>query len=145
MKKHCTKNTIKKQAFSLVELIVVILILGILASAVSLEVFSYLGESKVTKAKTDIETFSKAIEQFRMRNNGYPETLDDLTGVETDDDSEPFVYIKRIVKDPWGNDYVYIPDTDNEYDIICYGQDGEEGGDGLDADITNFESIEDEE
>lgn len=137
------KIKVQRKFFSLIELIVVVLILGILASAASLKLFSYLGESKVTKAKTDIETFSKAIEQFRMRSNAYPEELEDLMGVESEDDAEPFVYLKKIVKDPWGNEYVYIPNTDNEYDLICYGQDGEEGGEGLDADITNYEVVED--
>jgi general secretion pathway protein G len=138
-------KSISRKHFSLVELIVVVLILGILASAASIKVVSYLGESKVTKAKTDIQTISKSVEQFRMRNSTFPETLDDLLGVETEDDTEPFVYLDKIPKDPWGNDYVYIPDTDHEYDIVSYGQDGEEGGDGLDADITNYESDEDED
>jgi general secretion pathway protein G len=137
-------NSLRIKYFSLIELIVVVLILGILASVASLKLFSYLGESKVTKAKTDIETFTKAIEQFRMRNNSFPEAFEDLMGIETEDDTEPFVYLRKIVKDPWGNEYEYIPDTENEYDIICYGQDGEEGGEGLDADITNHDS-EDEE
>ncbi len=135
-----TSHSIKRKYFSLIELIVVVLILGILASAASLELISFLGESKVTKAKTDIETFTKAIEQFRMRNSTYPEALEDLMGVETEDDTEPFVYLKKIPTDPWGNPYEFIPDTDNEYDIISYGADGEEGGDGFDADITNYDS-----
>jgi general secretion pathway protein G len=145
--KNQKKPMLIKKAFSLVEMVVVLLIIGILATFVSLEVIDYLGEAKVTKAKADIEKVSQAIDEYRLRNDQYPETLEDLLGGENEEGEEMKKYFKgnSIPKDPWGRDYEYIPDTDNKYDLISYGKDGEDGGEGLDADITNFDSEEDEE
>jgi len=139
------KYTIKRQFFfSLIELIVVVLILGVLAAAASLKLFDYLGDSKVTQAKTDIQTFSKASELFRMDSGRYPEELQELLGVESEDGEKGKSYVKKVNLDPWGNDYSFNLIEDEEYEIISYGRDGEEGGEGLDADITNLESEEEE-
>ena len=135
---------LKKNAFSLIELIVVVLILGVLAAAASLKLFDYLGESKVTQAKTDLQTISKALELYRMDKGSYPEELPMLMGEDNEDGSEGRAYMKKLVKDPWGNDYVYLPIDDESYELVSYGRDGEEGGEGLDADITNLEEDEEE-
>jgi general secretion pathway protein G len=129
----------RKSKFSLIELIVVVLILGVLAAAASLKLFDYLGDSKVTQAKTDIQTFAKAAELFRMDQGRYPEELPELLGVETDE-GKGKSYVKKINSDPWGNDYSYSLVDEGEYEIISYGRDGEEGGEGLDTDITNLDS-----
>ena len=134
---------LQKHGFSLIELIVVVLILGILAAAASLKLFDYLGKSKITQAKTDIQTLSKAVELFRMDRNRFPEELNELIQQETSNQNETSkAYIKKLVKDPWGNDYVYIPDEDGNFEIVSYGRDGAEGGEGLDADISNIEPQE---
>jgi general secretion pathway protein G len=130
---------IKRRGFSLIELIVVVLILGVLAAAASLKLFDYLGDSKITQAKTDIQTFSKAIELYRMDNGSYPEELTQLMEQDDADEGQSKSYLKKLVKDPWGNDYAYLPIDDNVYELISYGRDGEEGGEDLDADITNME------
>lgn len=135
----------KRSSFSLIELIVVVLILGVLAAAASLKLFDYLGDSKVTQAKTDIQTFSKASELFRMDQGRYPEELQELMGVEDEEEGNGKSYVKKITKDPWGNEYSYNLVDEEEYEIISYGRDGEEGGEGLDADITNLEVEEEEE
>jgi general secretion pathway protein G len=135
----------KKRYFSLIELIVVVLILGILAAAVALNLFDYLGSSKVTQAKTDILTISEAVELYRMDHNQFPEELMELLSQEesTENGVVSKSYIKKLSKDPWGNDYIYLPDEDGHFEIISYGRDGEEGGEGLDADISNLENVED--
>jgi general secretion pathway protein G len=126
----------------LIELIVVVLILGILAAAASLKLFDYLDDAKVTQVKTDIQTLSKAVELYRMDQGSYPEELNDLMGSENEDGSEGRTYLKKMVNDPWENPYVYLPIDDQEYEIVSYGRDGEEGGEGLDADITNLDTEE---
>ena len=132
-----------RRRFSLIELIVVVLILGILAAAASLKLFDYLGQSKITQARTDIQTLCKAVELFRMDKNRFPNDLGELI---QQDSSEPNVvskpYIKKLVKDPWGNDYIYIPAEEDNFEIASYGRDGQEGGEGLDADISNLETQE---
>jgi general secretion pathway protein G len=134
-----THHQLKRRGFSLIELIVVVLILGILAAAASLKLFDYLDDAKITQAKTDIQTFSKAIELYRMDNGSYPEELDQLMSQEEVEEGQSKAYLKKLVKDPWGNDYAYLPIDDNVYELISYGRDGEEGGEELDADITNME------
>lgn len=132
-------NKLSRRGFSLIELIVVVLILGILAAAASLKLFDYLGDSKVTQAKTDIQTFSKAIELYRMDKGSYPEELSQLMVQEDAEEGQSKAYLGKLNKDPWGNDYAYLPIDENTYELISYGRDGEEGGEDLDADISNLE------
>jgi general secretion pathway protein G len=136
-----TQQKLQRRHFSLIELIVVVLILGILAAAASLKLFDYLDDSKITQAKTDIQTLGKAIELYRMDQGQYPEELIELMSQETEE-GESKSYLKKMVKDPWGNEYNYLPIDDNNYELISYGRDGEEGGEGVDADITNFDEEE---
>ena len=139
------KKRIKRKAFSLIEIIVVVLIIGILATVVSLQLFGYVGETKVTKAKSDIETLARALDLYKMDNNGqYPETLEELVTPLEDEEEEGKVYLKNLPKDPWGNDYMYMPGEGSEFELLSYGRDGEEGGEDEDADIV-FGAEEEEE
>ncbi|RME76049.1 MAG: type II secretion system protein GspG [Planctomycetota bacterium] len=129
------KKRLLYKGFTLIELMVVIVILGILATVVTLKVTDYLREARITKAKTDINKLVQALELYRMDNNGkYPEELLTLTEAT---EKRPEGYISGIPKDPWGNDYVYqIDDDGKSYTLLTYGRDGEEGGEGEDADIS---------
>ena len=96
---------LRTTAFSLIELIVVVLILGVLAAAASLKLFDYLGKSKVTQAKTDLQTISKAIELYRMDKGSYPEELPMLMGEDNEDGTEgPRVWecmgCRKLLDDP---------------------------------------------
>ncbi|NLD36358.1 MAG: type II secretion system major pseudopilin GspG [Desulfatiglans sp.] len=143
------RNT--EKGFSLIEVMVVIVILGILASIVGVKVIGHIEDSKRVKAKTQIETFRTALDLYRLDNGSYPTTEQGLTALV----SPPTVgklprkwreggYIARIPKDPWQNEYVYQSPGDNgDFDIISYGDDNEPGGEGKNKDVTSWEDDQD--
>lgn len=131
------KRDVKKAGgFTLVELMAVVVIIGILASFATIKVAQYLSTARITKARADMKRIMQALELYNMEIHEYPESLEELTA-ETEERSEGI--ISGIPKDPWGNDYEYVSGTENGYDLICYGRDGVEGGEGEDADIYSWE------
>ncbi len=126
----------KQSAFTLVELMAVVVILGILASFATIKVAQYLSRARVTKAKVDMRQIMNALSLFHMDNHDYPESLDELT---EETEMHPEGVISAIPKDPWGNDYEYVSGTEHGFDLICYGRDGTEGGEGEDADLNSWE------
>jgi general secretion pathway protein G len=131
-----------KYGFTLLELLVVIVIIGLLAAYVGPKYFSQLGKSEVTVAKAQIEAFEKALDTFRLDVGRYPTTEEGLAALLT----KPAAatrwngpYLKKSVpQDPWGHTYVYrAPGNKGEFDILSYGKDGQPGGDGDNADISN--------
>jgi len=129
--------------FTLVELMVVVTILGILAGLVGLNALRHLHKARVAKAKAQIAIFKQALEDFATDMGRYPTAEEGLKAlaerpVASDADEWDGKYLERIPKDPWKRDYVYrMVDVEN-YEIICYGKDGAEGGDGVNKDITNL-------
>jgi general secretion pathway protein G len=128
--------------FTLLELLVVIVIIGLLAAYVGPKYFSQLGKSEITVAKAQIESFEKALDTFRLDVGRYPtseEGLNALVVKPASADKWNGPYLKKDVPaDPWGHPYIYkAPGTKSEYDIVSYGRDGQPGGSGEDADITN--------
>lgn len=140
----------KRKAFTLVELLVIITILGILATVVIANYVTEIPKAKRNKAMTDMRMIMDALERYRLNHGDYPTTAQGLQALVTKPSGElknPDAYPKNgyiiggIPKDPWGNEYAYIyPGSSRQglYDLICYGADGREGGEGYDADITNF-------
>ena len=131
-----------RRGFTLLELLVVIVIIGLLAAYVGPKYFAQLGKSEVTVAKAQIESFEKALDTFRLDVGRYPTTEEGLTALLTMPASAPRwngPYLRRPVpKDPWGHAYQYrSPGTKSEIDIISLGRDGQPGGSGDDADISN--------
>lgn len=126
------------RAFSLVEVMIVIVIIGLLAGAVAINVRSYLLKAKQNTARDEISTAKTALESFYSAYSKYPtneEGLDILT-VPSEKFPEPPLTAKMI--DPWGNPYQYnCPGSKGPYEIICYGADGKPGGEGADADISS--------
>ncbi|HEV2748650.1 MAG TPA: type II secretion system major pseudopilin GspG [Allosphingosinicella sp.] len=123
-----------EKGFTLVELMVVIVIIGLLATVVVINVMPAQDKAARTKAEADIATLEQAAEMYRLNNMRYPDTgqgLQILVG-------EGFV--KRLPDDPWGNPYRYVaPGGDGRpFDIYSYGADGREGGEGEDADIGTW-------
>jgi general secretion pathway protein G len=132
--------------FTLLEIMVVVVILGILAALVAPQVISKVDEANAVKAKQDIRAFETALNLFRLDNFKYPTTdqgLQALAVQPTDSSIRNWKkggYIDSLRKDPWGNDYQYVyPGTHGkEFDLFTLGADGREGGEGVDADIGNW-------
>ncbi|MBT7410660.1 MAG: type II secretion system major pseudopilin GspG [Methylococcales bacterium] len=131
-----------KQGFSLIELLVVLVILGLLGGVVGPKVMKYLGSSKSSAAKIQIEEFSAAMDLYQLEVGRYPNTLDALVNKPGDADrwNGPYLKKKKIPKDPWNNDYVYtFPGENLAFDLVSLGSDGVEGGEGENKDIVNWD------
>jgi general secretion pathway protein G len=121
---------VKRNAgFTLLELLVVIVIIGLLAGYVAPRYFSQVGKSEIQVAKAQIESFEKAMDQYRLDKRRYPTAEEGLAALQP--------YLKKALpNDPWDRPYVYrTPGAKGEYEIVSYGRDGKAGGSGEDADI----------
>ncbi|HAS6280766.1 TPA: type II secretion system major pseudopilin GspG [Vibrio vulnificus] len=140
------QNKAKKQAgFTLLEVMVVVVILGILASFVVPNLLGNKEKADQQKAITDIVALENALDMYKLDNSVYPTTDQGLEALVTKPNSpEPRNYrdggyIKRLPKDPWGNEYQYMsPGDKGTIDIFTLGADGQEGGEGAAADIGNW-------
>lgn len=134
----------KKQThgFTLLELLVVIVIIGMLAAYVGPKYFSHLGKSEIAVAKTQIEAFDKALDTLRLDVGRFPTTEEGLNALLTQPNgmskwNGPYLK-KQVPLDPWGNAYAYrSPGQNKDVEILSYGKDGQAGGEGEAADITN--------
>lgn len=131
------------RGFTLLELLVVMVIIGLLAGYVGPNYFSQIGKSEVKVARAQADALGKALDQLRLDTGHYPSMEDGLEALVAQPANEPRwdgPYLKKGVPlDPWGNPYVFrSPGEHGEYDLISYGKDGKPGGDGEAADITNW-------
>ncbi len=134
----------RRAGFTLIELLVVMLILGLLAALVGPKLFGKVGKAKIRAAKAQISLLEDALDAFRLDVGRYPTTEEGLqalveqpSGVTKWDG--PYLK-KKVPKDPWGHDYVYkCPGEHGDYDLYSLGADGEEGGEGENADITSWD------
>jgi general secretion pathway protein G len=129
--------------FTLLELLVVMVIIGLLAGYVAPRYFAQVGKSEVKAARAQIDALEKAIETYRLDTGHYPRTEEGLTALEKRPAGESRwqgPYLKKAVPlDPWNHPYAYkAPGEHGDYDILSYGRDGKPGGEGEDADITNW-------
>ena len=137
----------RRSGFTLVEIMAVVVIIGLLAGIVGPMIWARLEEAKRTTARTQIRSFEQALEMYRMHNSRYPTTQQGLDALVRKPSVAPIPnryssegYIKEIPLDPWGNPYIYrSPGERQPYDIISTARTGEEGGEGLDADVTNHD------
>ena len=140
------KNKMKKQSgFTLLEVMVVVVILGVLASFVVPNLLGNKEKADQQKAITDIVALENALDMYKLDNSVYPTTDQGLDGLVTKPSSpgprnyRDGGYIKRLPNDPWGNEYQYLSPGDNgTIDIFTLGADGQEGGEGIAADIGNW-------
>lgn len=128
--------------FTLLELLVVVAIIGLLAGYVAPRYFSQVGKSEVNAAKAQIDALEKALDAYRLDAGGYPNNELGLNALVQRPPSEPRwngPYLrKNVPPDPWGRPYLYkIPGEKGEYDLVSYGKDGQPGGTGENADLTN--------
>lgn len=142
------KGSAGEEGFTLLELMVVIVILGILAVAVVPRFMDAPDKAKISRAKMDIEALDTAINRYRLDVGRYPGTEQGLAALVTPpsgtEDAARWAkggYIKggRVPKDPWNNEYVYTcPGTRGDFDITSYGADGQAGGEDINADINSW-------
>jgi len=134
------------RGFTLIEIMVVVVILGILAALVAPNVIRRIDDAQIAKARQDIRAYETALNLFRLDNFKYPTTDQGLQslvqqpGDTTIRNWKPGGYIDGLRKDPWGNDYLYLNpgSKGKEYDLYTLGADGQEGGEGINADVGNW-------
>ena len=131
------------RGFTLLELLVVMVIIGMLAGFVGPKYFSHIGKSQVKAARAQLDALGKALDQFRLDTGHYPSMEEGMTALIGNPANEPRwdgpYLTKGVPLDPWGNPYVYkIPGEHGDYDLISYGKDGQPGGQGETADITSW-------
>jgi general secretion pathway protein G len=136
----------RARGFTLIEIMVVVIIIGLLASVVVLNILPNVDKAKVSKAKQDIQSMELALSEFYLDNSKYPTSEQGLAALaqQPTDPSikhwKPGGYLERVSKDPWGNPYLYAyPGTHGKaFDLYTLGADGQPGGDGINADIGNW-------
>ena len=137
-----------QRGFTLIEIMVVVVILGVLAAIIVPKFLGRPDEAKVTKAKVDIKSLEEALGLFKLDNGFYPSTEQGLKALvekpEIGRIPEKFQaggYLKRVPNDPWGTPFVYLSPgvQSRDFDLISYGADGQPGGENFDADIKSWE------
>ena len=142
-----TQGTVRRtgaRGFTLLELLVVMVIIGLLAGFVAPRYFAQVGKSQVKSARAQIDALDKALEQYRIDVGHLPTTEQGLAALNTQPQGEqnwagPYLK-KEVPLDPWGSAYLYVtPGThNNDYDLMSYGKDGRPGGTGENADLGNW-------
>ena len=125
-----------RSAFSLVELIVVMVILGMLAGLVAIRTRGYLVNSRKNAVKTEVATILKALETFRIDQARYPSEDEGLKILSQPTDTWPEGFLSKVPTDPWKNPYLYFV-SDDGVEVVSLGADGREGGEGEDADFSS--------
>ncbi|WP_379771085.1 type II secretion system major pseudopilin GspG [Massilia aerilata] len=137
----------RQRGFTLVEIMVVVVIIGILGMLVVPKLLGRTGEARVTAAKTDIATLMQALKLYKLDNQRYPTNEQGLTALVQKPTTGPAAngwkeggYVEKLPKDPWGNNYQYLqPGLHGEIDVFSLGADGQPGGAGEDADVGSWD------
>lgn len=147
MNRNLLSTRSRAAGFTLIEIMVVVVILGILAAIVVPKIMDQPDKARVAKAKQDIQTLSTALSMYKLDNFVYPSTQQGLQALKAKPSGDPPApnwkaggYIQKLPMDPWGHPYQYLnPGTHGgEYDLFSLGADGKPGGTGINADIGNW-------
>jgi len=146
-RKQLSRNHNRQRGFTLIEIMIVVVILGILASIVVPNIMGSPDEARIVKVKQDLRVLEGALNLYKLDNFTYPSTDQGLEALVKKPVGQPEAknwkkngYIKKLPKDPWGNDYLYLsPGSHGEFDLFSYGSDGRKGGSDSAADIGNWE------
>lgn len=141
-----TRARVLEQGFTLVEIMIVVVIIGLLAAVVVPQFLGNVDKAQVAKAKQDIQAIETALTMYKLDNFVYPTAEQGLQALVTKPEDSAVKnwraggYLKRMIKDPWKNDYQYtVPGTHGgDYDLYSFGSDGQQGGEGTAADIGNW-------
>ena len=136
-----------QRGFTLIEIMVVVVIMGILAALVVPKLMGRADDARITAAKQDIATMMQALKLYKLDNQRYPTTEQGLQALISKPTSGPAAngwknggYLEKLPKDPWGGQYQYLsPGVKGEVDVFSYGADGQPGGTGNDADIGSWD------
>lgn len=130
--------TTRRRAFTLVEMMVVLVILGLLTGAVTLSVRGYLITAKQNMAEVEISKVCEALETFYTMHDRYPTIQEGLEILTRPSEKFAEQILESVPSDPWGHPYEYVsPGKSRPYDVLCYGADHKEGGAGADKDVTS--------
>lgn len=137
-------NPSRSKGFTLIEIMVVMVILGLLVAIVAPNIMGRSDQAKVTVAETQLSNIANALDLYRLDNSHYPSTQQGLEALVRRPSGSPEPrnwnadgYLKSVPEDPWGNEYQYVsPGTEGPYDLYSFGSDGQEGGEGDAADIS---------
>jgi len=142
-------NPFKRRAaqagFTLIELMVVLVIIGVLAALIVPNVLERADDARVTAARTDVNNVMQALKLYRLDNQRYPTTEQGLQALINKPTTEPMPpnwkpYLEKLPNDPWGRPYQYLnPGVKGEVDVMSYGADGQPGGEGKNADIGSWQ------
>ncbi|MCO6437964.1 MAG: type II secretion system major pseudopilin GspG [Phycisphaerae bacterium] len=134
------RSEFSRIAFTLVELMVVIVIVGVMATVVTISVTDYLVTAKQNVARSEIATIKNALSLHFMETDRYPSSDEGLAILKKPTPQHPNGILSNDLLDPWGREYIYIyPGTRGVYDVLSLGADGSEGGVGANSDITSWE------
>ncbi|MBU3738882.1 MAG: type II secretion system protein GspG [Rhodoferax sp.] len=134
-----------ERGFTLIELMVVLLILGILAALIAPNVLDRADDARVTAARTDVANLMQALKLYKLDNQRFPTSEQGLAALMTRPTADPLPpnwkpYLDQLPKDPWGRPYLYLnPGIKGEVDVMSYGADGQSGGEGKNADIGSWQ------
>ena len=138
-----TQNYTFRQGFTLIELMIVVVILGLLATTIMPRILSKPEDARRVKAKAEIRSIETALALFKTEVGRFPTTSEGLVALVSDPGLKgysPDGYLPKVPSDPWRNNYIYICPglRSKDYDLESYGKDGEDGGTGYDADIESW-------
>jgi general secretion pathway protein G len=138
------KTNARQTGFTLIEIMVVVVIIGLLAALVAPNLIGNIDRAAVSRARGDIRMIETTLNLYRLDNYKYPSTDEGLEAlVENPGEASAPAwkqYLRRVPLDPWQNEYQYLnPGRRGEFDVFSYGADGQEGGEGIDADIGNWD------
>nr|CBX31503.1 General secretion pathway protein G [uncultured Desulfobacterium sp.] len=152
LRQDMQKKYILIRGFTLIELVVVVFILSLLVAIVAPKIIGRTDDARVTEAKVQIKNFETALKLYKIDNGFYPDTQQGLDALTTKPETGRiprnyraggYLEQKKIPLDPWGNPYIFIsPGLEGDCDIMSFGGDGKEGGEGKDADINNWGDME---